>query len=100
MKSHVHQKEEDKLSWISLSLFGAGCTLGTGFFLGTSLAIHWSGLSVLVLLVLAAAGTYFVFGALAQMTAEDPKEGAFRTYAGEAFGPWAGFGSGDRKSVV
>ncbi|MEK4057554.1 amino acid permease [Paenibacillus sp. FSL F4-0087] len=94
MKSHVHQKEEEKLSWISLSLFGAGCTLGTGFFLGTSLAIHWSGLSVLVLLVLAAAGTYFVFGALAQMTAEDPKEGAFRTYAGEAFGPWAGFGSG------
>ena len=28
------------------------------------------------------------------MTADDPKEGAFRTYAGEAFGPWAGFGSG------
>ncbi|MEK4072484.1 amino acid permease [Paenibacillus sp. FSL M7-0656] len=95
MKSKQHRKNDDeKLSWVSLSLFGAGCTLGTGFFLGTSLAIHWAGISVLILLVLAAAGTYFVFGALAQMTAEDPKEGAFRTYAGEAFGPWAGFGSG------
>ncbi|WKL02373.1 hypothetical protein Q0F98_40290 [Paenibacillus amylolyticus] len=62
-------------------MFGAGCTLGTGFFLGTSLAIHWAGISVLILLVLAAAGTYFVFGALAQMTADDPKEGAERTRA-------------------
>ncbi|PQP81761.1 amino acid permease [Paenibacillus sp. PCH8] len=94
MKSQLDGKNDGKLSWISLTLFGAGCTLGTGFFLGTSLAIHWAGISVLVLLILAAAGTYFVFGALAQMTAEDPKEGAFRTYAGEAFGRWAGFGSG------
>ena len=41
MKSQQHRKNDDeKLSWFSLSLFGAGCTLGTGFFLGTSLAIH------------------------------------------------------------
>lgn len=33
MKSQQHRKNDDeKLSWFSLSLFGAGCTLGTGFF--------------------------------------------------------------------
>lgn len=33
MKSQQHRKNDDeKLSWVSLSLFGAGCTLGTGFF--------------------------------------------------------------------
>ncbi|PYE49183.1 amino acid permease [Paenibacillus barcinonensis] len=95
MKSRAHrQQEQQSLGWMSLALFGAGCTLGTGFFLGSSLAIRWSGLFVLVLLLLAATGTYFVYGALAEMTADDPKEGAFRTYAGETFGAWAGFGSG------
>ena len=88
------EHDEQSLGWVSLALFGAGCTLGTGFFLGSSLAIRWSGISVVVLLLLAAGGTYFVYSALAEMTANNPKEGAFRTYAGETFGAWAGFGSG------
>ncbi|WP_425414131.1 amino acid permease [Paenibacillus assamensis] len=83
-----------KMPWWRLSLFGIGCTLGTGFFLGTSIAIQKSGYAILLLLLLAAIGTYFVLQALAKLTAMEPAKGSFRTYAKLAFGRWAGFGSG------
>lgn len=83
-----------KMKWWQLSLFGIGCTIGTGFFLGSSLAIRMAGPSVLISFILAALGTYFVFDALAKMTAKDPQKGAFRSYAKKAFGRWAGFSSG------
>ncbi|WP_027407697.1 amino acid permease [Anoxybacteroides tepidamans] len=82
------------MKWWQLSLFGVGCTIGTGFFLGSSIAIKTGGPSVLLAFILAALGTYFVFDVLAKMTAQDPQEGAFRTYAKKAYGRWAGFSSG------
>jgi L-asparagine transporter-like permease len=83
-----------KLPWWQLTLFGVGCTIGTGFFLGSSIAIRKSGLLVLVIFVLAAAATLFVYEALAQMTMQNPQKGSFRSYAKEAFGRWAGFSMG------
>lgn len=88
------QKKNGNMKWWQLSLFGVGCTIGTGFFLGSSIAITKSGPAVLILFILAAIGTYFVFDALAKMTAADPQKGAFRTYAKQAFGHWAGFSIG------
>ncbi|WP_028563402.1 amino acid permease [Paenibacillus pinihumi] len=82
------------LPWWQLSLFGVGCTIGSGFFLGSSLAIRKSGLFVLLLFLLAAVATLFVYEALAQMTMNSPQKGSFRTYAKEAYGRWAGFGMG------
>ncbi|MDP4083136.1 MAG: amino acid permease [Bacillota bacterium] len=82
------------MKWWQLSLFGVGCTIGTGFFLGSSLAIRMAGPSVLISFIMAAFGTYFVFDALSKMTARDPQKGAFRSYAKKAFGRWAGFSSG------
>ncbi|GIP24464.1 amino acid permease [Paenibacillus sp. J22TS3] len=86
--------EEGQLKWWQLSLLGVACTIGTGYFLGSSLALHMGGPSVLIVFILAAIGTYTVFDVLAKMTADHPEKGSFRSYAKRAFGRWAGFSSG------
>jgi L-asparagine transporter-like permease len=87
-------QDGNKLKWWQLSLLGVACTIGTGFFLGSHIAIEIGGPAVLLAYLLAAFGTYLVFDKLAQMTAEDPMEGSFRSYAKKAYGRWAGFSSG------
>ncbi|MDF2939304.1 MAG: amino acid permease-associated protein, partial [Paenibacillaceae bacterium] len=86
--------QEQLLPWWQLSLLGIACTVGTGFFLGSAIAIEIGGPSVLFNFGLAAIGTYLVFDQLARMTAEHPLEGSFRSYAQKAYGRWAGFSSG------
>ncbi|SHG18615.1 amino acid permease [Ornithinibacillus halophilus] len=88
------KNEEKNMKWWQLSLFGVGCTIGTGFFLGSSIGIQLGGPSIILALVIAGIATYIVFDALAKLTADHPEEGAFRTYAKEAYGRWAGFGIG------
>ncbi|MEO3947609.1 amino acid permease [Gorillibacterium sp. CAU 1737] len=88
------QKKEKKLHWWQLSLLGVACTVGTGFFLGSHLAIHLGGPGVLLGYGAAAFAAYCVFNVLARMTAEDPLEGSFRAYAKKAYGRPAGFASG------
>jgi len=86
--------KEAKLAWWQLSMIGIGCIIGTGFFLGSALAITKTGPSALIVFALAALGTYLVFDALAKMAAKDPQKGSFRSYAKKAYGKWAGFSSG------
>ncbi|MBW4080643.1 amino acid permease [Paenibacillus sp. S150] len=93
-KPSKDSRDEKNLKWWQLSLLGAAGTIGTGYFLGSGLAISIGGPAVLVVYILAAAGTYVVFDALSRMTAEHPEQGSFRSYAKKAFGNWAGFGSG------
>jgi len=83
-----------RMSWWQLSLLGIGCTLGTGFFLGTSMAIHKSGPAVLIPFLVAAVCTYIVYDGLVKMSVANPDKGSFRTYAKQAFGRWAGFSNG------
>ncbi|WP_100407360.1 amino acid permease [Bacillus solitudinis] len=94
MKSKSAEKAEKPLQWWQLSLLGVACTIGTGFFLGSSIAISMAGPSVILSFALAALGTYFVYEALAKMTIADPQKGSFRSYAKKAYGRWAGFSSG------
>lgn len=82
------------LSWWQLSLIGIGCTIGTGYFLGSSIGVKITGASIVFSFLLAALGTYIVFSVLAKMTAKDPQEGSFCYYAGKAYGKWAGFSCG------
>lgn len=88
------KSRKGRLSWWQLSLLGIGCTLGTGFFLGTSMAIHKSGPAVVIPFLLAAIATYIVYDALVKMSVDNPDKGSFRTYAKQAFGKWAGFSNG------
>lgn len=90
----VSKTSKGRLSWWQLSLLGIGCTLGTGFFLGTSMAIHKSGPAVVIPFLLAAICTYIVYDALVKMSVANPDKGSFRTYAKQAFGRWAGFSNG------
>jgi L-asparagine transporter-like permease len=93
-KAKAGAREESRLKWWQLSMLGVACTIGTGYFLGSGLAIEMTGPSVILSFILAAVGTYIVFDVLARMTAEDPIKGSFRSYAKKAYGRWAGFSSG------
>ncbi|WP_349409839.1 amino acid permease [Pseudalkalibacillus sp. SCS-8] len=86
--------QHTELTWWKLSLIGIGCIIGTGFFLGSSIAIQKSGPAVILAFLAAAVGTYIVFDAMARMTVEYPEKGSFRTFAKKAFGSAAGFGTG------
>ncbi|UCZ53612.1 amino acid permease [Bacillus shivajii] len=94
MTTSSGSQQEKKLEWWQLSLLGVACTVGTGFFLGSSIAISMAGPSVILAYALAAIGTYFVYEALAKLTIADPQEGSFRIYAKKAYGRWAGFSCG------
>ncbi|BAC15152.1 amino acid transporter [Oceanobacillus iheyensis HTE831] len=87
-------RKQGNMKWWQLSLVGIGCTIGTGYFLGSSIAIEQSGAAVLWLFLFAAIGTYFVYESLAKLSIEYPDKGSFRTYAKKAFGDWAGFSNG------
>ncbi|MCM3618304.1 amino acid permease [Sutcliffiella horikoshii] len=82
------------LAWWQLSLIGIGCTIGIGFFLGSSLGIKHAGTSIILSFLIGATGTYIVYSRLAKMTIQDPQEGSFCYYAGKAFGKWAEFSCG------
>src|SRR3954471_3874369 len=86
--------EDGNLKWWQLSLIGVGCTIGTGFFLGSAIGIKITGPSIVFSFILAAIGTYIVYSLLAKMTAQDPQDGSFCYYANKAYGRWAGFSSG------
>ncbi|MFE8702684.1 amino acid permease [Cytobacillus sp. FJAT-54145] len=88
------EQQSGELQWWHLSLIGVGCIIGTGFFLGSSIAIKLTGPSVLISFLLAGIGTYIVYDSLGRMSAEDPQKGSFRSYAKKAFGSWVGFSSG------
>lgn len=87
-------ESKEKLKWWQLSLIGVGCTIGTGYFLGSSIGITLTGPSIVFSFLLAALGTYIVFHLLAKMTVKDPQQGSFCYYARKAFGQWAGFSCG------
>jgi L-asparagine transporter-like permease len=86
--------KDQNLKWWQLSLIGVGCTIGTGFFLGSSIGIKITGPSIVFSFILAAIGTYIVYSLLAKMTANDPQDGSFCYYANKAYGRWAGFSCG------
>lgn len=86
MTNKKADSKTENLKWWQLSLIGVGCTIGTGYFLGSSLGIMETGTSIVFTFILAAIGTYIVFNQLAKMTAEDPQEGSFCYYANKAFG--------------
>ncbi|WP_370222530.1 amino acid permease [Cytobacillus sp.] len=88
------ESEAGDLKWWQLSLIGVGCTIGTGFFLGSAIGIKITGPAIVFSFILAAVGTYIVYNLLAKMTAEDPQEGSFCYYANKAYGKWAGFSCG------
>ncbi|UOQ49076.1 amino acid permease [Gracilibacillus caseinilyticus] len=84
----------NQITWWQLVFTGLGCTIGTGFFLGSGIGLQLTGPSIVFSFLIATACTYIVFHCLASMSAADPQAGSFCYYAEKAFGKWAGFSCG------
>lgn len=74
-----------------MTMLGLGGAIGTGLFLGSSLAISEAGPGVIVAYAACALIALVIAFALAEMVSADPAVGSFGTLAGKYLGPWAGF---------
>jgi len=74
-----------------LTMMALGTVIGGSFFLGSSVAIHAAGPSILLSYILGAALVYFILFALSEMTVANPAAGSFRAFAANAFGKGVGF---------
>ena len=85
-------KKKDKgLSAWQLTMMALGTVIGGSFFLGSSVAVHAAGASVLISYIFGGVLVYFILYALSEMTVANPDAGSFRTFAAQAFGQGTGF---------
>jgi AAT family amino acid transporter len=80
-----------KLSARQVAMIGLGCTIGTGLFLGSAIAVKLAGPAVLLSFLGGAFIALTVMWALAEMSVEHPTAGAFGLHAEMYLHPWAGF---------
>lgn len=85
------RKSSSGLSAWQLTMMAVGTVIGGSFFLGSSVAIHAAGPSILISYILGGILIYFILYALSEMTVANPDAGSFRTFAAGAFGRGAGF---------
>jgi L-asparagine transporter-like permease len=86
----MEKKHKGLTAW-PLTMMALGTVVGGSFFLGSSVAIHAAGPSILLSFILGGVLVYFILFALSEMTVANPDSGSFRSFAAEAFGPGAGF---------
>lgn len=79
------------LSAWQLTMLALGTVIGGSFFLGSSVAIHAAGPSVVITYIVGGVLVYYILFALSEMTVANPDTGSFRTYAAQIFGPGTGF---------
>jgi L-asparagine transporter-like permease len=85
------EKSHSGLSAWHLTMMAVGTVIGGSFFLGSSVAIHAAGPSILISYILGGILVYFILYALSKMTVANPDSGSFRTFAANAFGKGTGF---------
>lgn len=85
------KKKQKGLSALHLAMMALGTVVGGSFFLGSAVAVHAAGPSVIISYILGGILVYFILFALSEMTVADPSPGSFRTFAGKTFGPGVGF---------
>jgi amino acid transporter, AAT family len=99
MEDHVHgaaiiDKEKGlsrQLTTRHMAMIAIGGAIGTGLFLGSSLAVHTAGPAVLVCYLLGAVMALLLMGALSEMAVAHPTAGSFGVYAELYLNRWAGF---------
>ena len=89
----VGQNEElsRQLTAPQLSMIALGGAIGTGLFLGSSLAVRAAGPGVIVSYLIGAVIAWLFMGALSEMAVAHPTAGSFGVYAEQYVGPWWGF---------
>ncbi len=99
MENHAHgtaiiEKEKGlsrQLTTRHMAMIAIGGAIGTGLFLGSSLAVHTAGPAVLVCYLLGAVMALLLMGALSEMAVAHPTAGSFGVYAELYLNRWAGF---------
>ena len=79
------------LSSGQLSMIAIGGAIGTGLFLGSSLALRLAGPGTIISYILGAFIAVLLMGALSEMAVAHPTAGSFGVYAELYINPWAGF---------
>src|SRR5213594_4536348 len=74
-----------------LAMIAIGGAIGTGLFLGSSLAVRLAGPGVIFSYILGAVIAFLLMGALSEMAVAHPTAGSFGVYAELYLSPWAGF---------
>ncbi|MFG2076108.1 amino acid permease [Nonomuraea maritima] len=80
-----------RLTSRQLTMIGLGGAIGTGLFLGSSLAISQAGPATILAYVICAGVALVIGWSLAEMVVVHPEAGAFGAIAHRYLGPWAGF---------
>jgi amino acid transporter, AAT family len=80
-----------RLSTRQMAMIAIGGAIGTGLFLGSSLAVRTAGPAVLVSFVIGAGLALLLMGALSEMAVAHPTAGSFGVYAELYLNRWAGF---------
>lgn len=72
-------------------MIGLGGAIGTGLFMGSSIAIGYAGPAVLLSYLIAGFIAVVMVFSLSEMAVVHPAAGSFGVYAETYLGPWAGF---------
>jgi len=80
-----------ELSTRQMAMIAIGGAIGTGLFLGSSLAVRTAGPAVIICYVLGALLALLLMGALSEMAVAHPTAGSFGVYAELYINRWAGF---------
>lgn len=91
LERSIMEEVKKGLSAWQLMMLALGTVIGGSFFLGSSVAIHAAGPSVIIAYIIGGIMVYYILFALSEMTVANPDPGSFRTYASKVFGPGAGF---------
>lgn len=88
------EKTQKGLSAGHLTMMALGSVIGGSFFLGSSVAIHAAGPSILLSYILSGVLVYFILYALSEITVANPSVGSFSRFASKELGPGTGFVTG------
>jgi len=93
MRSAVEEGEKlsRELTPAQIGMIALGGAIGTGLFLGSSLAVHTAGPGVIVSYLIGAVIALLLMGALSEMAVAHPTAGSFGVYAELYLNRWAGF---------
>lgn len=80
-----------KLTTRQMTMIAIGGAIGTGLFLGSSLAVHTAGPAVIVSYGIGALIALLLMGALSEMAVAHPTAGSFGVYAELYLNRWSGF---------
>ncbi|MDR4946958.1 amino acid permease [Neobacillus cucumis] len=86
----METKQKGLSAW-HLTMMALGSVIGGSFFLGSSVAIHAAGPSILLSYILSGILVYLILYALSEMTVADPTVGSFSNFAARELGQGFGF---------